>query len=375
MKITRLGFYSTSDVGAGEFNAVSGSITESWFHKEIKTGSISEVAHAISEKTQPDDLIFFATNSTGNALLTELDSLSEVCDPNSVVYIFSPERDVFVYRKILSLGVAGCEALPVDQEFILSEIRNYLSLESKGQLILGGPILPGVGFSTAFLNVASRCAYRLGEGQSASFIDSDYSSGITNLFVVDKPRSYVQFDGRSGPDVFAGAVIPESSKWNNLHVFPSPARLLERRDVAANFIEDGLPNILKKCDYTFIDFGSFAQLWGFSAIDYSDRIFLASRPSLNGIRLLREIVQNILDTRGAIEKIVCVLIGHGRSHKNELDEKKIRELLPSISIFYIPDMPSYVFANESSGSLAFQSKRARNKYEKSIDAICKSIIS
>ena len=374
MKITRIGFYSTSENRSEDLFKISESISESWFQKTNMSGTIGEVTKIISEQPVPDNLIFFASAATGDALLAELDSLAEVCDPSTLVYIFSAEREVRVYRKILSLGVTGCEGLPVDEEFVSSEIRKYLSLESNGRLILGAAILPGVGFSTAMMNIASRCAHRLGDQQSVALIDGDYTGGISNLYVADKLRSHVQFDEKTGSDVFAGSIIPQGSKWNNFHVFPTPSRLLGRRTVSDRFIENGLPDILKKCDYTFFDFGSFDQLWNCQAVDYCDQIFIASRPTLNGIRLLRELVQNILDTRGAIEKIVCMLIGEGRNSKNEINSKKILEILPNIDVFHLPDMPGYVFSGESTGSLVFDTKRGKNKYEKAIDSVCDAII-
>ena len=375
MKTTRLGFYSTSENANSEFASIAELYTQSWYLKDVISKNASELATHISEKSEADDLIFFGSQATGELLISELNTLADVCNPDSLVYVFSPERDVSIYRAILGMGVAGFESLPVDPNFINKEVNSFLSNEDSGKLILGASILPGVGFSTACLNIASRCAFRAGPDTGISLIDGDSAGGITNLFINAPPKSHVQFDANFTADFFQGAVVCESTKHQNLRIFPSPARLLGNLKMSDTFLDEGLTEITKKSDYTFVDFGLFDSLWGSQSIEFCDKILLASRPTLNGMRILREVIQHIIESRGAIEKISCLLIGRGRAGKHEISIKKIKELLPNISTFDIPDSPSYIFENESSGQLRFKSKRPSNKYEKSIDQICTSILS
>jgi cellulose biosynthesis protein BcsQ len=374
MKTTRLGFYTTSDTVAGDFVTVAESFTQSWYVKDLVNGAVEDLSRHISAKSEADDLIFFGSGATGKALLDELETLANVCAPDTEVYVFSAERDVLVYRQIVGLGVAGCEGLPVEADFISQAISAFLNTEENGKLILGATIFPGVGFSSTFFNIASRCAYRIGPNQSVSFVDGDYTAGITNLFVSETPRSYVQFDTTAKTDFFDGSVVCDSGKFENMHVFPTPARSLEPRAMSSSFLGEGLSQITSKSEYTFVDFGLFNSLRTCQAMEYCDHVFLATRPTLNGMRVMREVMQNIFEMRGAIEKISCLIIGRGRSTKNELKPKKIREILPNVAIFEVPDAPSYVYSQENSGTLGFQGKRARNGYEKSIDKICKILI-
>ena len=374
MKTTRLGFYSTSEVASTDFKSVMDGFEQSWFVKDEFNGSVDDLSKYISGKPEVDDLIFFGSGATGQALLNELDALANVCDPGSEVYIFSAEREVSVYRQILGLGVAGCEGFPIDPDFISSAINKFLNVEESGKLVLGATVIPGVGFSTAFLNIASRCANRIGPDESVSFIDGDFTAGVTNLFITENPRSFVQFDSAPKADFFNGSVIGESSKFENLHIFPTPARALDNQDLSSLFLDEGLPQITSKSDYTFVDFGLFNSLRTCQAIEHCDHVFLATRPNLNGMRVMREVMQNLFEMRGAIEKITCLIIGRGRSTKNEIKSKKIKEILPNVGIFEVPDAPSYVFSHESSGVLGFQSKRPNNAFEKSIDKICSVLI-
>jgi pilus assembly protein CpaE len=374
MKTTHLGFYSTSGDVSSDFAAISQSFEQSWYIKDLASGTIEVLTAHISEKAQPDDLIFFGSNATGTQLIAELNALADVCGPDSQVYVFSPERDVFVYREILGMGVAGCEGLPINPDFITQQISNFLNFEGSGKLVLGATVLAGVGFSTAFINLASRCAYRIGESRSVSLVDGDSTAGISNLFISQSPKSFVQFDSSPKTDFFQGSVVCDSSKNGNFRVFPTPARLLDDRGLSSSFLEEGLSEVTNKSDYTFVDFGLFGDLWRCQAVEYCDYILLASRPTLNGVRVMREVIQNVIETRGPIEKISCIFIGQGRGGKNEISLKKIKEILPNIKIFGVPDFASYVFANESSGTLKFQRKRPSNKYEKSIDQICSSIM-
>ena len=374
MKTTRLGFYSTSGDVASHFDSIAQSYTQSWYSKDVSTGSPDDLAKHISEKTDPDNLIFFGTHATGETLLTELDTLANACQAETQVYVFSPERDVFVYRQVLGMGVSGCETLPIDPDFVSKEIGKFLNIEGSGKLVLGATVLAGVGFSTAFLNIASRCAYRLGASRSVALVDGDSAAGITNLFVQQGPRSYVQFDTSAGTDFFQGSVESETAKFENFRIFPTPARVLDKHGMSDVFLDEGLTEVTDKSDYTFVDFGTTNNLLDCQAIEHCDHILLASRPSLNGVRIMREVLQSIIDNSGAIEKISCIFIGRGRGGKKEVNLKKIKEILPNINVFDIPDSPSYVFNNESTGSLKFLGKRPSNKYEKSIDQVVISLM-
>jgi len=374
MKTTRLGFYSTSEETASEFASVADLFAQSWYEIDCLVGNIEVLSARLSEKPEPYNLIFFSTSATGNDLLKELNALADVCKPESQVYVFSPERDVFVYREILAMGVAGCESLPVDLEFITKEVNGLLNTDGRGKLVLGASLLAGVGFSTALLNVASRCAYRIGPDRSVSLVDGDNTAGITNLFITQSPKSFVQFDTGLSADPFRGSVLCESAKYGNLRIFPTPAKLIGSRQMSDTFLDENLTEITEKSDYTFVDFGLYNSLWGCRAIEYCDHVLLASRPTLNGVRIMREVIQNVIETRGAVEKISCLFIGRGRASKHELSQKKIKEILPNMKLFDVPDFPSYLFSNESSGSLRFQGKRPTNKYEKSIDWICSGVM-
>jgi pilus assembly protein CpaE len=374
MKTTRLGFYSTTENVRSQFASAAENFVQSWFVKDNICGSVESLTAHVSNKLDPDNLLFFGTEATGEVLLSELNQLAEVCSPDSEVFVFSPERDVFIYREILGMGVTGCEGLPVESDFIVKSVSSFLNTEESGKLILGASVLAGVGFSTTFLNLASRCAYRIGPKLNVSLIDGDSSAGITNLFISQNPKTFVQFDDSSSSDFFRGSVECDGAKHSNFRIFPTPARLLDTRKMSNVFLEEGLAEVNRKSDYTLVDFGLFNDLWNCQAIEYCDHIFLATRPTLNGVRVLREVIQNVIDSRGPIEKIVCLMVGRGRGGKNEISLKKLKEILPNIEIFDVPDMPSYVFLNESAGSIRFQSKKPKNKYEKSIDLICSKLI-
>ena len=374
MKITRLGFYSTTENIRSQFVFAAEAFTQSWYMKDHASGTAEKLASFISDKQEPDHLLFFGTEATGESLLSELNQLADVCSPDSEVYVFSPERDIFIYREIMNMGAAGFEGLPIDVNYITQSTSRFINTEGSGKLILGASTLAGVGFSTAFLNIAARCAYQIGSQNTVSLIDGDCAGGITNLFVPQNPKTFVQFEEASVSDIFRGSVKCENTRHDNFQVFPTPAKLLNNQKMSNTFLEIGLPEITQKSEYTFLDFGAFNDLWGSQAIEFCDQILLGTRPTLNGIRIIREVIQNVIDTQGAIEKISCLIIGRGRSGKSELSLKKIKDIMQNVAIFDVPDMPSYVLSNESDGKIKLQSKRPKNKYEKSIEKICTSLI-
>lgn len=88
MKTTRLGFYSTSEVASTGFKSVMDGFEQSWFVKDMFNGSVDDLSKYISGKPEVDDLIFFGSGATGQALLNELDALANVCDPGSKYMFF-----------------------------------------------------------------------------------------------------------------------------------------------------------------------------------------------------------------------------------------------------------------------------------------------
>src|SRR5690606_4751925 len=122
---------------------------------KLAMGGASAAVEAFRHAPTPN-VIILETNSDREAILSHLDSLSEVCDVGTRVLVVGHVNDVQLYRELVRRGVSDYLIAPlsvVDTIAAISELFTTPGAEPLGRTIAVVGAKGGVGASTVAHNL------------------------------------------------------------------------------------------------------------------------------------------------------------------------------------------------------------------------------
>jgi pilus assembly protein CpaE len=147
----------------------------------IHEGGFPAAIRKYTQERTPE-LIIVETDSSDDVLEMEVDSLAEVCDPNTNLIIVGHRNDIALYQKLLNMGVANYMVYPVTIASIISAISEVYREPGKEKIgkvtaVIGAK--GGVGASS----IAQNLALEFAEASKADvlLVDLDLSFGTSSL--------------------------------------------------------------------------------------------------------------------------------------------------------------------------------------------------
>ena len=159
-------------------------------HLKVNMGGASAAIEAYRNAPTPN-LIVLEGNGDRALLLSQLEELSEFCDPGTKVVIIGPSNDIELYRELIALGVSDYMHAPVDViAFVASVSKAFSAAKGKSlgkvTAVLGAK--GGVGASTIAHNVAWGIAIQY--AAPVVLVDFDPAFGTSGLnFNQDPPMN------------------------------------------------------------------------------------------------------------------------------------------------------------------------------------------
>jgi pilus assembly protein CpaE len=125
-------------------------------HLKVNMGGASAAMEAYRNSPTPN-LVVLEGNGDRALLLSQLEELSEFCDPGTKVIIIGPSNDIELYRELIALGVSDYMHAPVEViAFVASVSKTFVATKGKSlgkvTAVLGAK--GGVGASTIAHTVA-----------------------------------------------------------------------------------------------------------------------------------------------------------------------------------------------------------------------------
>lgn len=157
-------------------------------HLKVNMGGASAAIEAYRSAPTPN-LVVLEGNGDKALLFSQLDDLSQSCDPGTKVIIIGPNNDIELYRELVRMGVSDYLPAPVDIiSFVASVSKTFAPREgnsiSKVIAVLGAK--GGVGASTIAHNMAWGITTLY--SSPATLVDFDMGFGTSGLnFNQDPP--------------------------------------------------------------------------------------------------------------------------------------------------------------------------------------------
>ncbi len=310
------------------------------------------VLNAIEEFAQngAPDLLIIQTDDISDSFTDRLDELSEYCDEDTAAIIIGPVNDVYLYRKLIDMGVSDYLVRPVSIDIIKEVIAKTLIARlgvSDSRLIAISGSKGGVGTSY----IAQICALIAANIMEQKTLLMDGAGGWSSLsvgmgFDPATTLSEVSRAVLNGNEDALGRMFFEVSE--RLNILTSGADSMLDPMIDAKSFEAIIDNFMVKYPVVFVDLSSCEASIKKVILARAHNIIVISTPTVTSLRFCRSLLKEISDVRGGdIEDVSLVINMVGMNKASEVGKSDISEALEFNPCAYIDYTPSLFCKYES----------------------------
>ncbi len=323
------------------------SLKDDWRFARVNIDVVKGGVDDAIEKFKADgacDLIIIQTDDIDDSFTERLGELSNYCDEDSAAIIIGPVNDVYLYRKLIDMGVSDYLVRPVSPEIMQDVVAKALVKRlgvSDSRLIAFIGAKGGVGTSS----IAQICSLIAAEIMEQKTLLMDGAGGWSSLsvgmgFDPATTLSEVSRAVMAGDDDALERMFYEVS--GRLNVLASGADAMLDPVIDSKSYEAVIDNLMVKSPVVFVDLSSCEAAIKKMVLSRAHHIVAISAPTVTSLRFCRSLLKEISDVRGGdIEDISLVINQVGVSKANEVSEADITEALevaPSANIASLPDL-------------------------------------
>lgn len=284
-----------------------------WRFARVKTtvheGDVSTACVKLCESESPD-LLLVETDDTGDSFLEKLDGLSGACSENTAAIVIGPINDVYLYRKLVGMGVSDYLVRPIEPE-TLREVLAATLIDRLGvtesRLIVGLGAKGGVGVSALMRELAICISGPL--AQRAVLMDLAGGRSYLGVAMGAEPSTTLREAANAAKsadeDSFNRMLHPVEEHLSIL--CSGMDSLLDDPLTPAEF-EAILDRLMTVFPVVAVDLSSAVPSLCRTAISRAHEIVLVSTPLLSSLRTARSLLQEIKDLRGGSNENVHLVI-------------------------------------------------------------------
>ncbi len=308
---------------------------------EIHNGDVLTAIETFKEQSSPD-LLIVQTDEIDDKFTSSLEELSSYCEEGTSAIIIGPVNDVYLYRKLIEMGVSDYLVRPIESEVLRGVIAkalvNNLGM-SDSRLISFVGAKGGVGTSTLTQIAAWNAAKTLGQktllmDASGGWSSLSVGAGFDPAATLHEVAAAVDAGNEDALErMFYGAS-------DKLRILSSGADAMLDTGVSAAQYEAILDNLMVKIPLVFVDLSAAEPHLKKAVISRSHHTILVTSPSVTSLRFCRALIKELSAVRGGqTDDFSLVLNMQGMSKAHEIDRAAIAEALemsPSLVLDYIP---------------------------------------
>lgn len=260
-------------------------------HVKIQMGGATAAVEAYRNSPTPNVIIIEA-ESRGDAILTRLDQLAEVCDAGTRVIVVGRINDVMLYRELTRRGVSDYLIAPVSTIDVVRAVCGlFHAPEAKpvGRIIAVIGAKGGVGASTVAHNISWAIARDL--SLDTVVTDLDLAFGTAGLdYNQDPPQGIA--DAVFSPDRIDTAFVDRllSKCTDHLSLLAAPATLDRVYDFGAEAFDGILDSMRASIPCVILDMPHVWSGWTKRLLVSADEILIVAGPDLANLRNAKNMV-------------------------------------------------------------------------------------
>ena len=265
---------------------------------EVRSGGLSAALQRYQVEPTPS-LVMVESGASAARLLSELDSLAEVCDPGTKVMVIGAANDIALYRELIRRGVSDYLVPPLKPLQLIRAVSDLYSDPSApfvGRSIAFIGAKGGVGASTVAHNVAHALTERL--HANAVIVDFDLPFGTAGLDFNQDPTHGV-VDALGQPDRLDPTLLDRMMVrcTDRLSLFAAPATLDADYDFAPEAYEEVAGKIRTTAPFIVLDLPHLWSAWMRRTVLSADEVVIVATPDLASLRNAKNMVDLIRQAR------------------------------------------------------------------------------
>ncbi len=267
-------------------------------HAKLSMGGAAAALEAFRGAPTPN-MIVIETRAERDALVADLEALSEFCDAGTKVMVIGRVNDIVLYRDLMARGISDYLVAPfsvLDFVRTLSRLYNHADSEPLGKIVAVTGVKGGAGASVIAHNVAFSVARDL--AMQTVIVDMDLAFGTTGLdFNQDPPQGIAE--AVFAPDRLDSNLLDRllSRCTDRLSILAAPATLDRLYDFSETSF-DLLVDILRTTTPCIVlDVPHVWSGWARRALVGADEILMVASPDLASLRNAKSMVDTIRAAR------------------------------------------------------------------------------
>jgi pilus assembly protein CpaE len=320
--------------------------------------NVKQAAIALKDQVSPD-LVIIQTDKIDEGFTQDLEALAASCDENTAAIVIGPVNDVYLYRRLIDMGVSDYLVHPVGAAAMGDVIAKTL-IERKcatGTSLIGiVGAKGGVGAST----IATALAWGASDilDQKTVLVDAAGGWSTLSVSIGFEPSTTLSSAARAtankDEDSIKRMLFKASDKLN---VLASGSDAMLAPAISDSQIESILDNLMAKFPVVIVDLSHASPETVRTVASRANHIIVVSTPTLPSLRLARSLVHEIKDLRGKDHKNIEMIINmHGLAAAHEVPCKDIEQAMDFKVSTIVPYNAKVFIGNESRSQKLTQDK-------------------
>lgn len=296
----------------------------------------------IFKNAQSPNILVVQTDSIGEDFAEQLTALASACDEHTAAIVIGPVNDVYLYRRLIDMGVSDYLVRPVAVD-VLAEVMARTLTERLGvagsSLIAFAGAKGGVG--TSVLAEASSWAVAEILKQKTVLVDASGGWSAMGVGMGFEPSTTlaeaVRAAERQDEDSLKRMMFKAS---DHLSVLASGGDAMLDESITPAQCEHLLEMLMLKHPVVMVDVSHAPPALARQVLTRANQIFVVSAPTLPSLRLARTLMQELKDLRGkSLDNIEMIINMAGFAPANEVpkaDIEKAMEFKVSTTIAFNP---------------------------------------
>ena len=298
------------------------------------------IAH-LAEHESPD-LVIVQTETIDDAFAAKLEELAGNCDEGTAAVVIGPVNDVYLYRKLIDMGVSDYLVKPMNADIMGNVIAKAL-IEKRG--VTGSKLISFIGAKggQGTSALAQAMAWGVSELGGHKTVLMDCAGGWSGLSVGMGFEPLTTLDealkaaAKGDEDSIKRVMFRASDK---LEVLAQGSDQLFGPAADPEQVEGLLEHFLARTPVVIADLSQSDPAVARLMISRSNMVIVVAQPVLSSLRLARSVIHEMKDIRGGtLDAVKLVLNMQGYAGADEVpkaDIKQAMEFEPSATVPFAP---------------------------------------